>query len=121
MHTYDAQITLGAPQPLPDEAALDGVDEFLSTCCAGTDPWPHESAAVEYHVTESRSWRLSLSVAGARVATGTGEAPDAAGATFRGAAVELVLVLYGRTPVNSPKADGDARLFGLILARDLST
>ncbi len=40
VHTYDAQITLGASQaqPLPEEAALDGVDEFLSTCCAGTDP-----------------------------------------------------------------------------------
>ncbi len=66
VHTYDAQITLGAPQPLPVEAALDGVDEFLSTCCAGTDPWPHEAAAVDFHVTEGRSWRLSLSADGAR-------------------------------------------------------
>lgn len=39
LHTNDAQITLGDlfdPQPLPDEAALDGVDAFLSTCCATT-------------------------------------------------------------------------------------
>ncbi|MGW7046803.1 maleylpyruvate isomerase N-terminal domain-containing protein [Streptomyces avermitilis] len=36
LHTYDAQIAPGAPQPLPDEVALDGVDEFLSTCCATT-------------------------------------------------------------------------------------
>jgi hypothetical protein len=40
LHTYDAQITVGAPRPLPDEVALDGVDEFLSTCCATTPaPW----------------------------------------------------------------------------------
>lgn len=38
VHAYDAQITVGTPRPLPDEAALDGIDEFLSTCCAGTDP-----------------------------------------------------------------------------------
>ena len=68
MHTYDAQVTLGAPQPLPDEVALDGVDEFLSTCCATTDAWPHEPAVVDYHATEGRSWRLWLSADGARAA-----------------------------------------------------
>ncbi|ELS53327.1 hypothetical protein STVIR_5699 [Streptomyces viridochromogenes Tue57] len=52
VHTYDAQITLGAPQPLPDAAALDGVDDFLSTCCATTSAWPHEAATVDFHATE---------------------------------------------------------------------
>ncbi|MFF5303117.1 maleylpyruvate isomerase family mycothiol-dependent enzyme [Streptomyces sp. NPDC013161] len=124
VHAYDAQITLGAPQPLPDEAALDGVDEFLSTCCAGTDPWQHEPAAVEYHATEGRSWRLALSADGARAtelpvsATGTGQ--DAVGATLQGTAGELVLALYARIPVNSLKADGDPRLFDLLLAWDPS-
>ena len=42
VHTYDAQLTVGAPQPLPDEVALDGVEEFLSTCCTTTVAWPHE-------------------------------------------------------------------------------
>lgn len=93
MHTYDAQITLGAPQPLPDEAALDGVDEFLSTCCATTDAWPHEPAAVDYHATEGGSWRLSLSADGAWTtrhptpdtmpATAVGEDPDTADASLR--------------------------------------
>ncbi|WP_328665709.1 maleylpyruvate isomerase N-terminal domain-containing protein [Streptomyces sp. NBC_00322] len=66
VHTYDAQITLGALQPLPEEAALDGVEEFLSTCCAWTTAWPHKPAAVDFHATEGRSWRLSLSADGAR-------------------------------------------------------
>jgi uncharacterized protein (TIGR03083 family) len=64
VHTYDAQVTLGAPQPLPDEVALDGVDEFLSTCCATTVAWPHERAFVDYHATEGRFWRLWLSTDG---------------------------------------------------------
>ncbi|MEV8541037.1 maleylpyruvate isomerase family mycothiol-dependent enzyme [Streptomyces sp. NPDC051572] len=126
VHAYDAQIALGAPQPLLGEAALDGVDEFLSTCCAGTDPWPHEPVAVEYHATEGRSWRLALSADGARVtelpapATGTGTGEEAAGATLRGTAGELVLALYARIPVNSLKVDGDPRLFDLLLAWDPS-
>ncbi|WP_328884916.1 maleylpyruvate isomerase family mycothiol-dependent enzyme [Streptomyces sp. NBC_00316] len=128
VHTYDAQNTVGAQQPLPDEAALDGVDEFLSTCCAGTDAWPHEPAAVEYHATEGRSWRLSLSADGGRTtrlptpgtmpAAAAGEDPDAADASARGTAGELVLALYGRIPVDSLKLDGDRRLFDLLLAWD---
>lgn len=110
VHTYDAQIALGAPQPLPDEAALDGVDESLSTCCATPSAWPHEPAAVDYHATEGRSWRLSLSAAG--------ETLDTADASLQGTASELVLALYGRVPVDSLKLDGDRRLFDQLLAWD---
>jgi hypothetical protein len=60
VHTYDAEITLGAPRPLPDEAALDGVGEFLSTCCAWAAPWPHEAAAIDFHATEGRSLPRTL-------------------------------------------------------------
>ncbi|MFF4019245.1 maleylpyruvate isomerase family mycothiol-dependent enzyme [Streptomyces sp. NPDC001843] len=122
VHTYDAQLTAGAPQPLPDEVALDGVDEFLSTCCATTSPWPHEPAVVDYHATEGRSWRLWLSADGARFArlpapgTTPGEAPDAVDASARGTAGELVLVMYDRIPVASLKVDGDGRLFDLLQA-----
>ena len=117
VHTYDAQLTVGAPQPLPDAVALDGVEEFLSTCCATTSAWPHEPAAVDYHTTEGLSWRLRLSADGARTArlpqpgtmpaTGAGEDPGAADASARGTASELVLTLYGRVAVDSLKLDGD--------------
>jgi uncharacterized protein (TIGR03083 family) len=126
VHTYDAQVTLGAPQPLPDEVALDGVDEFLSTCCATTAPWPHEPAAIGLHATEGRSWHLSLSADGARVtrlptpgtmsATDAGESPVAADASLRGTAGELVLAMYDRIPVDSLKLDGDRRLLDLLWA-----
>jgi uncharacterized protein (TIGR03083 family) len=121
VHTYDAQLTSGAPQPLPDDVALDGVDEFLSTCCAGPYAWPHEPAAVDYHATEGRSWRLWLSADGVRAARlrVPGAIPaTGAGAALRGTASELVLALYGRIPVDSLKLDGDRRLFDLLLAWD---
>ncbi|HEX6340715.1 maleylpyruvate isomerase family mycothiol-dependent enzyme [Umezawaea sp.] len=115
VHTYDAQITAGAPQPLPVDVALDGVEEFLTTCCATTSAWPHEPATVDYHATEGRSWRLRLSAAGARVdrvpATDT-----AADASARGTAGDLVLALYGRIPVDALELDGDRRLFDLLVA-----
>ena len=126
VHAYDAQITLGAPQPLPDEAALDGVEEFLSTCCAWAAPWPHEAAAVDFHATEGRSWRLSLSADGARAtrlpapgtvpATAAGEGPGVAAASVRGTASEVVLALYDRIPIDSVQLDGDRRLFDLLRA-----
>jgi len=122
VHAYDAQITAGAPQPLPDEVALDGVDEFLSTCCATTSAWPHEAAAVDYHAAEGRSWRLSLAADGARITclpspvTLSGEGTEAAAAAARGTAGELVLTLYGRIPVDSLELDGDRRVFELLQA-----
>jgi hypothetical protein len=122
VHTYDAQITLGAPLPLPGQAALDGVEEFLSTCCAWTAPWPHEAAAVDFHATEGRSWRLTLSADGARTArlptpgtiSAAGAGPDVAFASAWGTAAELVLVFYDRIPIESLQLDGDLRLFGRL-------
>lgn len=120
MHTYDAQITLGAPQPLPAAAALDGVDEFLSTCCATTAPWPHKPTAFGFHATEGRSWRLTVDGDGARstrpAATADGEGPDTVGAAVRGTASELVLFLYDRIPADSVQIDGDGGLLDLLRA-----
>jgi uncharacterized protein (TIGR03083 family) len=121
VHTYDAQLTVGAPQPLPDEVALDGVEEFLSTFCTTTVAWPHEPAAADYHATEGRSWRQRLSADGARAArlpAAAGEDPAAADAAARGTANELVLALYGRIPLDSLKLDGNRHLFDQLVAWD---
>lgn len=119
VHTYDAQLAIGAPQPLPDEVALDGVDEFVFTCVATTSPWPHAPAILDYHIAEGRSWRLSFSAEGARVARipgpDTTPAPDASAS---GTANELVLACYGRFPVDSLKLDGDLRVLDQLIAWD---
>ena len=123
VHTYDAQSSLNAPQPLPEEVGLDGVDEFLATCCAGDYSWPHEPATVDYQATEGRSWRLSLAADGTRLTrlhTLAGETPAVADASARGPAGELVLFLYGRIPLDSLKADGDRSLFDRLVEWDPS-
>lgn len=130
VHTYDAQLSVGAAQPLPDEVALDGVEDFLSTCVATTTAWPHDPAVVDYHATEGRSWRLWLSGDGARFArlpepvstgsTAAGEdrvpAGDAAYASARGTAAELVMAFYGRSPMEALEVDGDRRVFDQLIA-----
>jgi uncharacterized protein (TIGR03083 family) len=112
VHTYDAQVTVGVPQPLSSEVALDGVDEFLTTCCAGTEPWPHQPAVVDYHATEGRSWRLRVSdghTSAAQLPHGAtaDDASEPADVTAWGTAHELVMFFYGRIPVESLRTEGD--------------
>ncbi|MCP2244249.1 maleylpyruvate isomerase family mycothiol-dependent enzyme [Lentzea aerocolonigenes] len=114
VHTYDAQLAVGAAQPLPDDIALDGVDEFLTTCVSTTSPWPHEPTTVDYHATEGRSWRVQLSAEGARITAATGDADSSA----TGAARDLVLWFYGRIPLDSVKLDGGREVFDRLVAWD---
>ncbi|MFJ8085702.1 maleylpyruvate isomerase family mycothiol-dependent enzyme [Streptomyces sp. NPDC096205] len=118
VHTYDAQVTVGAPQPLQGEAALDGVDEFLTTCCATPSAWPHQPTALEFHADEGSAWRLTLDADGARSTRLTTPSAygDEAGASVHGTAAELVLFLYDRIPADSLKFDGDPHLFDLLRA-----
>ena len=124
MHTYDAQLTLGAPQPLPDEIAVDGVEEFQLTCCATDVAWPHAPAVVDYHATDGDSLRLRLSGDGARVArlrpSAAGQEPDPADASVSGSANELVLLFYGRRPLDAVKVDGDRRILDQLIDWDPS-
>ncbi|MET0415870.1 MAG: maleylpyruvate isomerase family mycothiol-dependent enzyme [Actinoplanes sp.] len=114
VHTYDAQLTGGAAQPLPTEVALDGVDEFLHTCCAGAYSWPYQPCVVEYRATEGPSWFVSLAADRVRVT----RLPIPADASFEGTAGELVLAMYGRIPATSLKVGGDAGIFDLLMAWD---
>lgn len=116
VHTYDAQLTVGAPEPLPEEVALDGVEEFLLTLCTTTEPWPHEPAVVDYRATEGRSWRNWLSGDGARVARSSTPGAPAADASVEGPAGELVLAFYGRLPLHSLKLDDNRGVFGQLVA-----
>ncbi|MFJ8825453.1 maleylpyruvate isomerase family mycothiol-dependent enzyme [Streptomyces sp. NPDC102467] len=122
VHTYDAQLAAGAPQPLPAEVALDGVEEFLFTCVATPSAWPHKPTAFDFHTAEGRSWRLTVDGDGAAsiripaATAATGEDSDAAGASIHGTASELVLYLYGRIPDESLHVDGDAGLLDLLRA-----
>ncbi len=124
VHTYDAQLTVGTAQPLPDEVALDGVEDFLFTCCSTTTAWPHKPATVDYHATEGRSWRQRLSADGSRIdhllPPGPVAGEDPADTSVQGPASQLVLWFYGRVPLDSLQLDGDPELVDQLNAWDLS-
>ena len=122
VHTYDAQLAAGLAQPpaLPEEVAVDGVEEFITTCGTTTVPWPHEPATVDVYVTEGRSWRVTLSDDGASVR----RLPDAdagsaaASAFIGGAASDVVLALYDRIPMDKLELGGDVRVVERLRAWD---
>ena len=123
VYTHDAQLTLGAPQPLSDEVSLDGFDDCLFTLCATTVAWPHDPAIVDYHACEGHSWRVRLSPHGAQVARLTpsaADAPDTADASARGPASDLVLFFYGRVPLDALYVEGDGRIFDQLASWDPS-
>ncbi|MFD7730290.1 maleylpyruvate isomerase family mycothiol-dependent enzyme [Kitasatospora phosalacinea] len=115
VHTYDAQLAGGAPQPLPVGIALDGVEEFLFTCVAASSAWPHEPATFEFHATEGRTWLLTVDGDGAR-STRLPAPAGTAGAAVHGTAGELVLYLYDRVRADSLRVAGDAGLLDLLRA-----
>ncbi|MEV7415484.1 maleylpyruvate isomerase family mycothiol-dependent enzyme [Streptomyces sp. NPDC089919] len=118
VHTYDARLAAGVTQPLPEDVALDGVEEFLFSCVATSSAWPHKPTTFDFEATEGRAWRLTVDGDGARSARlpapATGE--DAAAVSVRGTASELVLYLYDRIPVDSLHLEGDAGLLDLLRA-----
>jgi uncharacterized protein (TIGR03083 family) len=123
VHTYDAQLTVGAAQPVPEQIALDGVEEFLLTFCTTTEAWPHEPAVVGYHATEGRSWRHWLDADGSRLArldaAGTADATaEAVVGSIEGAANELLLAFYDRIPFDSVKIDDDQGVIGRLVEWD---
>ena len=118
VHTYDAQLTVGAPRPLPVEVALDGVAEYLFTAAATTSPWPHKPAFVDFHTTEGPSWRYTLSADGARTTPVITPDEDLADASAEGTASDLVLAFYDRLPLDSLHLQGDRNQFDLIWAWD---
>ena len=118
VHTYDAQLTATVAEPLPAEVALDGVEEFLETCCAGPYSWPFEPATVDYHATEGRSWRLILAGDGVKATRLDTPGDGVAAASLQASASELVLAFYGRVPSGSLKVGGDGLIFDRLLAWD---
>ncbi|MFD6663213.1 maleylpyruvate isomerase N-terminal domain-containing protein [Micromonospora chalcea] len=119
VHTYDAQLTVGAPQPQPVEMALDGVEDFLFTCCATTVPWPYEPAVLDYHLTEGGWWRVRLSPDGVQVTRlPAGADAGPADTAARSTAGDLVLAFYGRIPLDALSIEGDRQVLDRIAAWD---
>ena len=105
VHAYDAQETIGRPEPIPAAAAVDGVAEFLQVTYGAEGPWPHQPARIVFTSTEGPSWTLDLTPSGARLDPAAGGEPVA---TVRGRASDLLLALFGRVELETLHIDDDS-------------
>ncbi|GLZ78186.1 hypothetical protein Afil01_29930 [Actinorhabdospora filicis] len=106
VHTYDVQVTLGSPQPLPTEVAVYGVPQFLTMVSATTVPWPFKPATIDLHITEGGSWRVSLNADGVRCDDLAADA-EPGDMVMRGSASDMVLYFYDRISYNGLEISGD--------------
>ncbi|GAA3133189.1 hypothetical protein GCM10020001_064550 [Nonomuraea salmonea] len=101
VHRVDAELAAGGPvTPVPDDLALDGIDEVLVAFLAYISAsWPEElgdalkavdgrSVAIE---AGGRRWVVRMAPSGVEVAQGDGEAQ----ASVTGAPQETLLWLWG--------------------------
>lgn len=117
VHARDAQEAAGRAEPLPDPVALDGVDEFLTVLLGASGAWPHEPARVLLRAGDEASWLVELDERAVAMPTDGGAAGSpAADVTLTGSASDLVLVLYGRLPLETLTVGGDEELARRLLA-----
>lgn len=117
VHTYDAHLAVGDPRPLPDEVALDGLEDFLFTAVSTATPWPHEPATLEYRTTEGPRWRVRFDGDGARATRLTGDETLAPAETsVEGTASDLVLWGFGRNDGGTITIDGDRSVVDNLIA-----
>jgi uncharacterized protein (TIGR03083 family) len=106
VHRWDAESVAGAPQPIDAELASDGVDEFLEHFAS----WPAPekgalSGTVHLHCTDvAGEW---LVVQEGDHLTFTREHATGSCA-IRGSASDLLLVVWGRVPLEAVEVIGDA-------------
>ncbi len=114
VHAWDAQEAAGSPEPLPDDMATDGVDEFLAIVERCAVAWPDPPGTVSLMATDTSeaAWVVRLLPAGAKIS----RAKPKGEAVLRGSASDLVLALYGRRGVDSVRCEGDADLATRFLA-----
>jgi uncharacterized protein (TIGR03083 family) len=104
VHAFDAQQTIGKPEPLPAAVAVDGVPEFLGVTLGSQGAWPHQPARVAFAATDGPTRTVDLSPSGATLDPAASGEPVA---TVHAPASDLVLALYGRLPFDGLRVEGD--------------
>jgi uncharacterized protein (TIGR03083 family) len=107
VHRWDAQTAAGLTvDPLPDDAAADGVEEFL-TICVPAEPWPWDGpdTSVAVRAEGQPGWLLAGSGGTITARPLTGD--DVPTATVAGSPSDVVLMFYERIPLTALEITGD--------------
>lgn len=116
VHRWDAQVAAGLDgAPLPHDAAVDGVEEFLTVSLpAWPPPWEGDPTSVGLHAEGARPWLL-VGADGAITARPYDPQVTTPAATVTASAGDIVLLLYGRVPVRKLDVAGDVATAATLL------
>jgi uncharacterized protein (TIGR03083 family) len=113
VHAWDAQESVGKPEPIPASVAVDTIDELLVVTLGSIGAWPHRPARIALSAVEGPTWLVDLTPSGAKAGPAAGGEPLA---TIRGSASDLVLAVYKRIPLERIDVDGDRQAVEEFLA-----
>jgi hypothetical protein len=117
VHRWDAEGVTGAPQPLHEGLAEDGVPEFIEIM-VGADLASLPGAVTLTATDIGASWRVAGTAAGGSGGSGGSETGRSAGrmSELQASASDLVLMLYRRLPVPDDAIVGDPILVAALLS-----
>lgn len=109
VHRWDAQRAAGDEDAIEDVLAVDGIDEYLALVPCFSRLTFADPSTVHLHVTDAPKgeWLLRLDGDGMDVTREHAKGDVA----VRGAASDLLLVLYGRKPTDAVEVFGDPAVF----------
>lgn len=104
VHRWDAQSAVGDPDPIEGRLAADGVSEFIDVHLGSQEePWPHDAATLHLHRSDGRgNWSVTLDPMRGQSRRARDDA-----AVLRGAASDLLLVLWRRRDLDAIRVTGD--------------
>ena len=116
VHRWDAQLAAGlTADPLPEDAAADGVTEVLTiSLAAEPPPWGGPPTSVAILAEGLPGWLL-VGADGAITARPL-ETDDAPSATVAGSPGDIVLMFYERLPLTSLDVTGDRDAAAALLS-----
>jgi uncharacterized protein (TIGR03083 family) len=108
MHRWDAQNTVGSPDAIDADLAVDGIDEYLGLLTSFPGRTFPEVGSIHLHATDAPGeWLVRPHGDGIDVAREHAKGDVA----LRGGASDLLLVFFGRKPSDAVDVFGDASLF----------
>jgi uncharacterized protein (TIGR03083 family) len=108
VHRWDAESAAGAPEPIDRDLAVDGIQELFDILpFRPGGPPTGNGETMHLHCTDGEGeWMVRLGSEGVTVVNEHGKGDVAA----RGAASDLLLMMWGRVPVDRLEVFGDAAL-----------
>jgi uncharacterized protein (TIGR03083 family) len=118
IHRADVESAIGRQPPIPDEVAVDGIDELIERMLSSDDPDFYEGTppgrGERVAITAAGSaWTLTL---GPAVASFTREAETDVDATVEGDAGSLLLAVWNRLPYSAVTVTGDEAALATLQA-----